>query len=106
MPVEAKIHTLVATLVPREEPHPDIFMLLTSCRAALQTEENNAHRSIEVLAVLRLLHILGYSALHEDESWPRDVLGTTFSSDVLQWIESEHTKLLKRINDGLNSAVT
>ena len=101
-----KLHTLCASLLPREIPIPALYTLIKDAHATYTTCKTSSLRDAEALYVIRVLHLLGYVA-QPPKSWPVDVFREGApSTELITWARHERRELLKIINGGIHSATT
>lgn len=91
----ARISSLVARLVVGEERDHALYPIIISFLKALATLPEESHESIEILAALRILTVLG---LDIGEVPIDDPL---FGSDLLATIQRDRVKYIARINNGI-----
>lgn len=98
---------LLRTLVPRDEPLPGVFSTLLEFRNALVAHHTTYGEALESLAVLRILHTLGYVGPLSGEDWKLQCLSTgDFPEALLARVAEEQRAVTALVNNALASANT
>ncbi len=103
LPLEAaqvfgRVAALVRRLVPTDEENQELFTMLRTTRASLAHKEADV-RTIENVAVARLLYQLGYLSCTLEFEGIVDTLD--FNENVLEKAKKLNKTLIHEINDGL-----
>ncbi len=101
----AKIAALLRRLLQGEDPHPELFELVTSCAAFLRsspglTEEQG--RSLESLVVLRILHTLGY--IGNEPAFAAFIDALEINIPILDQVTSIRQTVNRHINTALKES--
>jgi DNA repair protein RecO (recombination protein O) len=94
----ARVTGLFLRLVAGEAHDPSLFVIMTGFFKALAELPRDAHRAVELLAVLRVLAALGLDAGEIPQA--EDPFGPTVLAEIVQHRE----KYLKRINQGIEAS--
>jgi len=96
---------LIRRLVPGEDPNPNLFQHLVDVYKFIRenqlrqpADDPREFASFECLAVLRLLHHLGYIALDKNMSI---FVTSILDKKVLSEAAGQHVSLIRQINDSL-----
>ena len=94
----ARVSGLLLRLVVGEEPDSDIFQIVAGFLKALTTLPEDTHDAVEILAVLRMLAVLGL----EKEEIPNEP--SVFAEPLLFTIIKERERYIARINRGITAS--
>ncbi len=101
----ARISLLLRRLLQGEEPHPELFDIVHSClgfasRSPDLTDEQI--RSIESLAVLRMLHVLGY--IGKEPQFADCLASSEMTADLIAKASTARILINKHINKALKES--
>ncbi len=101
--VSARIASVLLTMIPGEEPHPEIFETVHSGFSYLTLTEERNIKNVETIIVLRILYHLGYVV--------KNSATESFLANTVTWIpelflvaEKQHAMLVKIINNGMKES--
>ncbi len=101
--VLAQITSVLLKMTQGETPHKEIFQIVTSCFEYLRTIEQKDITNFEIVAVMRILHELGYverkketdGFLENKELW---------NEQILQKASSSRKEIISLVNKGLKES--
>jgi DNA repair protein RecO len=94
----ARVLELADRLIRGEHEDPALFHLLTAFLDALPSKDEDAQDAVETLAVMRLLHELGFDA---GETFGKL---TDFSHTAITNAQQHRLELINRINQGIEAS--
>ena len=101
----AKIALLLKRLLQGEEPHPELFEVIISCRTFLDDSisiTNEQLRTLESLIVLRMVRILGY--VGKDVSLDEHIISNVISVQLLDQLVGKRVDMNQHINKALKES--